>query len=728
MKNLYRRLGQLVIMVLLTATSVASEPIELRIDHVSNVELSGTVQVEIRIANIDTPIPELGGFDLLVQYDASLLSLTGAMPGSLIINCDWEYFTYRNGPTGNCGPSACPSGIVRIVAIGEYNNGPNHPSCFMDTTGHLATIEFMVTANPAVRCTETPLRFIWYDCGDNAFSSVSGDSLFISRHVYDFDNPTPIEADVAFPSFFGANSSCDVDLGDGAMDRIRMADFYSGGISFECPQLGTAPIQVEIEQVSDVNQGGHQQIKVTIANPLEALPEIGGYDFLIQYPYNALTFVRAIEATHFQNCDWEYFTYRYNSTNCLDTSSLMITIRIVAIAETNNGPYQPSCSMDSTGHLFTLDFLVSDNRELEGDSVAVEFLWCDCGDNTISGKTGDSLFISRSVYSSFYHVDISDSNSVYPSLFGAQNSDCMSTPDRQVVRQIDFHNGGMYIQFAGNFDGTGDVNYNEIPYEIADLVMFRDRLVFGDSVFTSNPSGQEAFTDINRNCIPLEIADFVFMVRIITGDFQPNPDSVLHWPSEVLFYQDKPSNSVRVTTDVELGAVLLLFDGEITDVTTPTMASITHHFNGDSTTVLLYSVNDSSIGVGIILEYTAVGDPILAVVETATREAHLVTSSIDGVTSAPVVESIPPSHFTLHQNYPNPFNPITTISFDVTRASRYQIEIYNALGQKIDLFSGNATPGYHSVEWDASDYSSGIYFYKLNVDNFEQSRKMLLLK
>jgi hypothetical protein len=156
-----------------------------------------TEDVTIFLDNTVDPGNAMGGYDFLIEYDASVLSFSSADPGQLITDCGWEYFTYRHGAAGNCGANACPTGKVRIVAIAETNNGLNHPSCFGRTTGvvngDLAIMHFLVSNNLTYECQYVPIRFCWYDCGDNAISSKTGDTLFISRHVYDYGRSTPIE-------------------------------------------------------------------------------------------------------------------------------------------------------------------------------------------------------------------------------------------------------------------------------------------------------------------------------------------------------------------------------------------------------------------------------------------------------------------------------------------------------------------------------------------------------
>ncbi len=88
-----------------------------------------------------------------------------------------------------------------------------------------------------------------------------------------------------------------------------------------------------------------------------------------------------------------------------------------------------------------------------------------------------------------------------------------------------------------------------------------------------------------------------------------------------------------------------------------------------------------------------------------------------------------PEAFTLHQNYPNPFNPTTKIKFEIPKSSFVTIKIYNALGKEITtLANENLNAGIYSVSWDASAYSSGIYFYKIITNEYSESKKMVLIK
>jgi hypothetical protein len=88
-----------------------------------------------------------------------------------------------------------------------------------------------------------------------------------------------------------------------------------------------------------------------------------------------------------------------------------------------------------------------------------------------------------------------------------------------------------------------------------------------------------------------------------------------------------------------------------------------------------------------------------------------------------------PREFSLGQNYPNPFNSITIINFSLPRESAVKLEVFNILGQKIaNLIDTPLRAGYYSINWDASDVASGIYFYQLSTGGPAKVGKMMLLK
>nr|HMT11382.1 T9SS type A sorting domain-containing protein [Ignavibacteria bacterium] len=96
-----------------------------------------------------------------------------------------------------------------------------------------------------------------------------------------------------------------------------------------------------------------------------------------------------------------------------------------------------------------------------------------------------------------------------------------------------------------------------------------------------------------------------------------------------------------------------------------------------------------------------------------------------------------PATYKLYQNYPNPFNPSTKIKFDISGSLAAQtfLAVYDMLGREVDvLVNSDLHPGTYEVDWDGSNYASGVYYYKLSVLNsgpsvkYQETKRMLLIK
>ena len=94
----------------------------------------------------------------------------------------------------------------------------------------------------------------------------------------------------------------------------------------------------------------------------------------------------------------------------------------------------------------------------------------------------------------------------------------------------------------------------------------------------------------------------------------------------------------------------------------------------------------------------------------------------------PISTSVP-DDYSLSQNYPNPFNPSTKIRFELPKSSHVNLVIYDAVGRQVaTLADDRYNAGTYEAEWKASDFSSGVYFYRLTTESFISTKKMLLIK
>ncbi|HQY53396.1 MAG TPA: T9SS type A sorting domain-containing protein, partial [Ignavibacteria bacterium] len=88
-----------------------------------------------------------------------------------------------------------------------------------------------------------------------------------------------------------------------------------------------------------------------------------------------------------------------------------------------------------------------------------------------------------------------------------------------------------------------------------------------------------------------------------------------------------------------------------------------------------------------------------------------------------------PAAYELSQNYPNPFNPSTSISFNIPTDGIVSLKLFDMSGKEVStLVNEVKTAGYYSVNFNAANLTSGIYFYELRADNFSAVKKMMLVK
>ena len=88
-----------------------------------------------------------------------------------------------------------------------------------------------------------------------------------------------------------------------------------------------------------------------------------------------------------------------------------------------------------------------------------------------------------------------------------------------------------------------------------------------------------------------------------------------------------------------------------------------------------------------------------------------------------------PESFALYANFPNPFNAVTTFRFDLPDPQQVQLIVYNSIGQEVaQLISKELHAGSHEFEWDASQFPSGVYLYRLKASTFTKVRSMILVK
>ncbi|HOP06628.1 MAG TPA: cohesin domain-containing protein [candidate division Zixibacteria bacterium] len=562
----------------------------ITLDNVTEVPLGSTVILSLSVGDVDQG-HILSGFDLLIAFDNTFSQLDDVQPGELLTNCGWEYFSYRSDISGQ----------VRIVALAETNNGDVHPSCLIDGTGVLAELNFAVSTNPDYRCYLLPVRFYWNDCGDNVFSSESGDSLYISDRIYDFGND--ITGNEAFPTYAGANNDCLIP------DNIfRGIDFYNGSIELSCDSTTTGNPRISLDQRAGTTMGEIMPISIRLSDLDEI--EAGGFDFLIGYDPEIITAVDATPGELLSACDWEYFNYTVSDLpECDGTECPEAAIRIVAVADINDGPNHPSCYAADSGQLASINFATIVNQEHIGIWYPLSFVWLDCSDNVLSSVSGDSLFLSRNVYDVGGLPILADD--VFPTISGAPD-ECLSE-GMALRRAVDFY-GGRYNLIPPEIDDRGDLNLNGIANELADYQIYVLYFIYGLSAFQIDVEHQVAASDINADGITLSLSDLFYLYRIIVGDTQVNPVKDIRAVDTVILIQDTVANTVSLQSSGNISALYFMFDSDVMTVTTELEAyQVTYGPDSSDTRALFMPTFENFTGLqplpaGELMSYTAPGN------------------------------------------------------------------------------------------------------------------------
>ena len=150
-----------------------------------------------------------------------------------------------------------------------------------------------------------------------------------------------------------------------------------------------------------------------------------------------------------------------------------------------------------------------------------------------------------------------------------------------------------------------------------------------------------------------------------------------------------------------------------------------------------YYANENSMEVkywdNLLNSWMTVRSSINKETNTVTFENSVVSNyvvlSTEKTTAVGEVNSVSPTDFTLEQNYPNPFNPTTTIEYQITLAGNVSLKVYNILGEEVAIIINSfQQAGVYNVHFTGAELTSGMYFYKLQLGNKVQVRKMLILK
>ena len=386
---------------------------------------------------------------------------------------------------------------------------------------------------------------------------------------------------------------------------------------------------VRLSELYGVLPGHYTYVDITLDN-LASLRGFGGFDLLIAYDASALNFQEATSGRLIDSCGWEYFTYRFGTQGNCNGPCPSGFVRLVAVAETNNGDIHPSCFFSGiSGALATLKFLVTNDPNYNGTFAPISFYWLDCGDNTLASISGDTLYISHRVYDYVPGNDITGQPG-YGGWQGIEGSpDCLNPPNSQRDTAVDFYNGGVDIAFVDPVDTRGDLNLNGILNEIADMVIYTNYFLSGLDAFPV--LGREAViaaSDVNADGKTLTYQDAVYLYRIIIGEALPFPKHAVGASVNAYFQQDSTNHRVVVNCDLPLAGAFMLIKGNVTPTFLIPQVGWGQYTNYDGTytRILIMGDHGQPFSNGVWFTYQGSGE--LEYVETTDWHDASITAHI----------------------------------------------------------------------------------------------------
>ncbi|MGB2988386.1 MAG: T9SS type A sorting domain-containing protein, partial [Candidatus Zixiibacteriota bacterium] len=299
--------------------------------------------------------------------------------------------------------------------------------------------------------------------------------------------------------------------------------------------------------------------------------------------------------------------------------------------------------------------------------------------------------------------------------------------------RINLNPGGVLLD-AGN-TLLGDINENGLPFEVGDAV----KLAAYISGITTLTEQQLINSDVNQDGRVGTLADLVFLIRqIIEEQSPPRGDGVTTGEEVVVKVKsDGSRSSIRLESELPIGGALLVFEGEeakIEDLKLSPEAQDIDLYTyrvGRQIRVLLISQGALPLpaGEGYLLSFESEGvDTLHASLADQGGELLSVKQEYESTSR--------PARYQLHQNYPNPFNPETNIEYSVAREGPVQVglKVYNVAGQLVKILVDEVkSSGEYEVTWNGKnenneEVASGIYFYKLKVSDYIETKKMVLLR
>jgi|GEM_PF-6561582 len=283
-----------------------------------------------------------------------------------------------------------------------------------------------------------------------------------------------------------------------------------------------ANYKVKIENVDGVYGGWNTEVSVTITpnDPIVDTVSLAAFNLTFSYDGSKLVWLYAEPGALFDDCGWEYFTFKLGGSGpgCYYGVSNVQIIKIIGFAELGGGVPHPSCFISGNeAELFKIHLKASSVSSSNPSKIPINFYWISepfpdgCVNCSFSSLSGEDSYIGDNVTD----WEGNTFDEIYNCSGPESGCAAYTTP------YIDFEGG--YVEIIGDdySSDRGDINLDGIFYSNADYQTFNQYFIIGLSAFQINIERQVETTDINCDGLTLTVADLVQLVRVIIGDATP---------------------------------------------------------------------------------------------------------------------------------------------------------------------------------------------------------------
>lgn len=282
---------------------------------------------------------------------------------------------------------------------------------------------------------------------------------------------------------------------------------------------------------------------------------------------------------------------------------------------------------------------------------------------------------------------------------------------------------------------NGDLDENNLPViNFFDVVALLDHFQLDESDLVPISECKEQAGNINGDD-DVNIIDVVNLLQLVLFDNLPSFLSTEIDAGTLILSQTSENNSISIESNSEIGGFqfrvssITNIDSYLDELSLPDGWSMIYRSRKNNYDIFAYDLSGTSLVKKIDLNIPSQSILDIKDVVIASKDGSQVKTKIEKELFKRELISLPNTP-NIHNLYPNPFNPTLTVSYSLPTETDLSVAVYNMLGEQVSILVNNVytTAGFHTVNWNASKFPSGMYFIKIETPSIIDTKKAFLLK